>query len=132
MNDADVPQEGNETLAGGRKAVYARGADGRVRPMQSAGWQVEEIVTRQAIEDLEKQAEEARQRCLKGLVSPLEFHMYHARMDLPLLCQTTGLWRWRVRRHLRPEIFAKLPEKVLLRYCEAMGITLDALREVAP
>jgi len=53
-------------------------------------------------------------------------------MDLPLLCQTTGLWRWRVRRHLRPEIFAKLPEKVLLRYCEAMGITLDALREVAP
>ena len=132
MDDADIPQEGNGTLAGGRKAIYARGADGRVRPMQSAGWQVEEIVTRQALEALGKQAEDARQRCLHGLVSPLEYHMYRARMDLPLLCQTTGMWRWRVRRHFRPEVFAKLPERVMQRYSEAMGIPVDALREVAP
>lgn len=132
MNESELPQEGNATLAGGRKAIYARGADGVVKPIPCAGWEVEEIVTRQALEALERQAEEARQRCLKGQASPLEYHMFKARMDLPLLCQTTGMWRWRVRRHFRPEVYAKLPEQVLRRYSEAMGIPVDALRQVAP
>jgi hypothetical protein len=132
VNDADVPQEGNDTLGGGRKAIYARGEDGKVRLVTSLGWQVEEIVTRQALDALDAQAEEARQRCLQGFASPLEYHMYRSRMDLPLLCQTTGFWRWRVRRHCRPEVFSKLPEKVLRRYSDALGIPVAVLREVAP
>ncbi len=131
MDDAEVPQEGNSTLGGGRKAIYARGADGQVRLVTSAGWQVEEIVTRQALDSLSAQAEEARRRFTQGLASPLEHHMFRARMDLALLSQTTGLWRWRVRRHFRPEVFARLSGKLLHRYAEAMGITVDALRTVA-
>jgi hypothetical protein len=132
VNDADVPQEGNSTHPGLRKALYARGSDGQVRLVPSAGWQVEEIVTRQALESLATEAERARERALGGAASPLEFHMYRARMDLALLSQATGLWRWRVRRHFRPEVFSRLPEKILRRYAEALGLTLDALREVAP
>ena len=132
MNDAEVPQEGNSTHPGLRKALYARGSDGRVRLVTSAGWQVEEIVTRQAIDLLAAEAEEARQRAVRGLASPLEYHMYCGRMDLALLSQATGIWRWRVRRHFRPEVFSKLPEKLLRRYAEALGLTVDALRELAP
>ena len=132
MDVAEVPQEGNATLGGGRKAVYARGADGQVRLVTSAGWQVEEIVTRQALEALNAQAEAALLRVRQGVSSPLEYHMYRARMDLALLSQTTGFWRWRVRRHLRPGIFRKLPERTLARYAAVMGITVEALREVAP
>jgi len=132
MNDADVPQEGNSTHPGLRKAIYARGIDGHVRPVTSAGWQVEEIVTRQAIDDLSARADQARQAALRGAASPLEFHMYRARMDLALLSQTTGIWRWRVRRHFRPEVFSKLPERLLRRYAEALGLTVDELRKVTP
>ena len=132
MKDADVPQEGNATLAGGRKAVYARGDDGQVRLVTSAGWHVEEIVTRQALDALAAQAEDARQRVLRGETSPLEYHMFRARMDLALLSQTTGIWRWRVRRHFRPGVFSKLPDKLLRRYAEVMGIAVDTLRGVAP
>jgi hypothetical protein len=132
MNDADVPQEGNATLGGGRKAVYARGADGQVRLVTSAGWQVEEIVTRQALDMLSAQAEAARLCWERGQRSPLEYHMYRARMDLALLSQTSGVWGWRIRRHFRPEVFARLPEKILRRYADAMGITVDALRKVTP
>ena len=132
MNDAEVPQEGNSTLGGGRKAIYARGADGQVRLVTSAGWQVEEIVTRQALDALTAQAEEARQRCLRGAASPLEYHMFRSRMDLALLSQTTGFWRWRVRRHFRPEVFKGLSERLLCRYAEALGITVDALRVAVP
>jgi len=132
VNDADVPQEGNSTHPGLRKAVYARGSDGKVRLVTSAGWRVEEIVTRQAIDLLVAEAEQARQSALRGVASPLEYHMYSSRMDLGLLSQATGIWRWRVRRHFRPEVFSKLPEKLLRRYAEALGLTVDALREVTP
>lgn len=130
MRDGEVPQEGNATLEGHRKAVYAVGSDGRLHIVPSRGWEVEEVVTRQAVEDLERHAEDARRRCHAGLTSPLEFHMYRARMDVALLAQTTGLWRWRVRRHFRPEVFARLPQELRRRYAEALGVEPAALDKV--
>jgi hypothetical protein len=53
--------------------------------------------------------------------------MYRARMDVELLSQASGLWRWRVRRHLKPEGFARLPPALKLRYAEALGISVEAL-----
>ena len=130
MRERDVPQEGNATLAGHRKAVYAVADDGRVRLVASRGWEVEEIVTRQAVQDLERQAREARERALAGLSSPLEVHMYRARMDLALLSQTTGLWRWRIRRHFRPQAFARLSPALRQRYADALGLSLEALGRI--
>ena len=123
----EVPQEGNATLGGHRKALYARGANGRLRIVQSVGWEVAEIVTRQAVEDLNRLAEEARQRVASGLTSALEYHMHKARMDVALLAQTTGLWQWRIRRHFRPAVFASLSPALRQRYAEAMGIGVDRL-----
>ena len=130
MRERDVPQEGNATLAGNRKAVYAVADDGRVRLVASRGWEVEEIVTRQAIDDLDRRAREARERCRAGLTSPLEFHMYNARMDVALLSQTTGVWRWRIRRHFRPQVFARLPATLRQRYADALGLSLEALGRI--
>jgi len=130
MRDDEVPQEGNCTLGGHRKAVYARGDDGRIHLVASAGWEVEEIVTRQAVEDLDRLAEDARQRVLAGQTSALEYHMHRLRMDVPLLSQLTGLWQWRIRRHLRPEVFAGLKPALLARYAEVMGLDVDALKKV--
>jgi hypothetical protein len=131
MRERDVPQEGNATLDGKRKAVYAVGADGRLHIVESRGWEVEETVTRQALEDLERRAQEARKRFLAGRSSPLEYHMYRSRMDVALLAQATGLWRWRVRRHFRPEVFARLPQRLRQRYADALGIALEALSRLA-
>jgi hypothetical protein len=130
MRERDVPQEGNATLAGHRKAVYAVGEDGKLRIVASRGWQVEEIVTRQALAELEERAREARERALAGLASPLEYHMYRARMDLPMLAEAAGLWRWRVRRHLKAQVFARLPLALKRRYAEALGIAPQALERL--
>jgi hypothetical protein len=129
MLASDVPQEGNATLGGHRKALYARGADGKLQIVQSAGWEVEEIVTRQAVDDLNRLAEEARLRVNAGLTSALEYHMHKARMDVPLLAQTTGLWQWRIRRHFRPAVFASLSTALRQRYADAMGLTVDQLNK---
>ncbi len=130
MREREVPQEGNRSLAGHRKAVYAVADDGKLRLVPSRGWEVEEIVTRQAVEDLERRAEEARSRVLAGESSPLEYHMYRARMDVELLSQTTGLWRWRVRRHFKPAVFQRLPLALKARYAEALGVAVEVLGKV--
>ena len=129
MLESEVPQEGNVTLGGHRKALYARGADGKLQMVKSAGWEVEEIVTRQAVDDLNRLAEDARQRVAAGLTSTLEYHMHKARMDVPLLAQTTGLWQWRIRRHFRPAVFAGLSASLLATYADAMGMTVDQLKK---
>ena len=129
MLDSEVPQEGNSTLGGHRKAMYARGADGKLHIVQSAGWEVEEIVTKQAVDDLLRLTEEARQRVLAGLTSPLEYHMYRVRMDVPLLSQASGIWQWRIRRHFRPAVFTGLSASLLTTYADAMGMTVDQLKK---
>ena len=64
-----------------------------------------------------------------GRTSPLEYHMHKARMDVPMLAQTTGFWQWRIRRHFRPAVFAGLPDKVLARYAEVMGLEIAQLKK---
>jgi len=125
-----VPQEGNATLGGHRKAVYARDADGQMVIAASRGWEVEEIVTSHAVQALHAQAEAARQRVEAGLASPLEYWMYERRMDLALLAQASGFWQWRVKRHLRPDGFAKLSTQQLERYAQALGMAPAALQRL--
>ncbi len=124
------PQEGNTTLGGHRKAVYARDDQGRIVITPSRGWEVEEIVTSHAVDALQAQADAARARVLAGHASPLEYWMYACRMDVALLSQTSGFWQWRVRRHLQPAHFAHLSPAQLSRYADALGKTVDQLRQV--
>lgn len=130
MDIRDVPQDGNATLGGHRKAVYARGADGRIVAVESAGWEAEEIVTLQAVDVFDAYAEAARARVEGGQSSPLEYWMYARRMDLATFAQSTGVWRWRIRRHFRPAVFARLAPTLLARYAAALGIAPDTLRRL--
>ena len=88
-----------------------------------------EIVTKQAVDDLLRLTENARQRVLAGQTSPLEYHMYRVRMDVPLLSQASGIWLWRIRRHFRPAVFAGLSVSLLATYADAMGMTVDQLKK---
>lgn len=127
MKIDEVPQDNNRTLGGYRKAMYARDESGRMVITPSNGWEVEEIVTTQAIDTLQAQADAARQRILAGQSAPLEYWIYARRMDIEMLAQVTGLWRWRIRRHLRPAVFARLSPALLARYADALGLTPDQI-----
>ncbi|HWV16395.1 MAG TPA: hypothetical protein VN030_13260 [Cellvibrio sp.] len=128
MDINQVPQEGNATLAGVRKAVYARAADGQIVTIASQGWEVEEIVTQQAVDALKEQAQAALARAKAGQSSALEYWMYEKRMDPVVLAQSTGLWQWRVRRHLQAARFAKLSPKVMGIYADALGLAVEQLK----
>lgn len=132
MKKAEVPQQNAKAFMGRSKLLYAVDESGRYVPAPSNGWEAEEIVLDQAIEEFRRLTADAWRRAREGLTSPLEYHMYHERMDVVLLSQTTGYFKWRVRRHLRPGVFQKLPAKIRARYAEALGIEaakLDLLPE---
>ncbi len=129
MDRHEVPQQTNPVLGGFRKAVYARGADGRIVPVESSGWEPEEIVTMQAVDVFRHQADAALERAKNGDASPLEAWMYLKRMDLATFAQVTGVWRWRIRRHFRPQVFARLSPRLLERYADALGVTVEQLRQ---
>ncbi|MGH8281133.1 MAG: hypothetical protein ACRERZ_02965, partial [Gammaproteobacteria bacterium] len=105
---------------------------GHYTPTPCSGWEAEEIVLDQAIAEYQQHAADTWQRARQGHASALEYHMYRQRMDLVLLAQSTGYFKWRVRRHLKPGAFGRLSEKCRQRYAEALGLTaaqLDTLPE---
>ncbi|WP_303903306.1 hypothetical protein [Thiohalomonas denitrificans] len=130
MKRHEVPQDANSALRGERKAVYALDEEGRYTVVASSGWQVEETVTTMAVELYAEQAEEARRRVWEGLAAPLEYHMFRRRLDIPTLAREVGMMRWRVSRHLKPNNFAGLGNRMLARYAEVLGIRIDELKKV--
>jgi len=127
MKLTDVPQENNKTLDGVRKAVYAVDEDGTYSVVASNGWNAEEIVTSQAVEEFERLANLALIETTKGLCSPLEYHMYKNRMDIALLSQSTGFFKWTIKRDFKKSAFEKLSDKRLQIYADVMGINIEDL-----
>lgn len=130
MKKAEVPQDRARAFEGQKKVVYAVDDNGRYSTTTSSGWEAEEAVLDQAITHFEQLASEALERVQRDATAPLEYHMYRRRMDLSLLAQSTGFFKWRVRRHLRPTVFARLDDKILGQYADALGMTIAQLGQV--
>lgn len=127
MREDDVPQFERSAYGGHRKLLYAVDRDGRYTRVESVGCEIEAAATYDAIADLEASARDAFERARSGDAAPLLYHMYRRRMDVALLAETAGLARWRVRRHLRADRFARLPARILRRYAEALDMEIAAL-----
>jgi len=130
MDEEKVPQDRSRSYGGHRKLLYAKTDDGDYRAVTSSGWDAEETVTLAAVEEIERLARETWDAANRGEVSPLAYHMYAQRMDVVLLSQGSGLFQWRIRRHFRPHVFARLSDKILQRYSNALGIEPAGLKKL--
>jgi len=127
MEKDAVPQDVASTYGGQRKLFYAVDAGGEYTSVHSSGWEVETAATLAAVDEYHRLRDEARGRVDQGLSATLEFHIYDRRMDLAALAQATGIWQWRIRRHLHPHRFKRLPARLLRRYAQALGLTTAEL-----
>lgn len=126
----NVPQDHISTYAENKKAIYATDSEGRYGVVASSGWDVEEEATKQALHELERQADKAYAEVKEGRMSPLFYHMYAQRMDLIVLAQSVEMFQWRVKRHFKPSVFSKLSEAMLSRYSEALGLSTEDLKKL--
>ncbi len=129
MEKKDVPQH-EGVLDRWKQISYATDESGRYVLEQSAGWNPANQANRQAWELIRDRLEEVAARVKTGDLSPLAFHMERNQMDATLLARYSGIARWRVRRHLRPDVFASLPQGVLERYARLFEMTVEELRSI--
>ena len=130
MRIDEVPTQTRDQFDNQRKAVYAVDSNGHYQIVRSGGDEAEVTVTLEAVAWFEQLTQAALLRVRNGHSSALEYFMYRQRMDIATLSQATGMWQWRIRRHLRPLIFKQLKPALLQRYADAMGISLDELTQV--
>ncbi|MFA7555567.1 MAG: hypothetical protein WCY88_15095 [Spongiibacteraceae bacterium] len=131
MKITEVPQDSeNSTYGGAHKLIYASDEQGNFTGVKSAGWIVEAEATQAELKLIDQQCNDAWQRASHGETSALEYFMYYRRMDVALLAQTTGLFQWRIRRHFKPPVYAKLSDKLLARYSEALGLEMHTLQQL--
>ncbi|OGP87731.1 MAG: hypothetical protein A2031_01450 [Deltaproteobacteria bacterium RBG_19FT_COMBO_43_11] len=130
MKVNEVPQDNITYYEGERRACYALNDEGKYVIVTSSGWSAEEVVNGLAVAELAAYLEETRKAVLKGLKSPLAYHMERRQMTPEILAKTAGIAVFRVKRHFRPVIFSKLNLAVLDRYARALALTLEELRTV--
>lgn len=130
MKTDQVPQDNSKTYYGHKRLLYAQTEKGDYTSVQSSGWEAEELATLNAVSEYERLAEETKQEVIEGTASTLKYHMYHRRMDLPLLAQTTPYFQWQIKRHFKPNVFAKLSHTKLQCYADAMDISVEELKSL--
>jgi hypothetical protein len=109
---------------------YALDANQHYVAAESAGWEVERVATEQALLALEAEVEAVRQKVVRGELAPLAYHLAARQMTPKLCAQHLGLATWRVKRHLKPAVFARLAPKLLARYADCLARRPDELSSV--
>jgi hypothetical protein len=131
MKINEVPQDDVPYFTEGiKKGNYALDDEGKYVMVPSKGWVVDEMINRMAYDEYKVKVEETRKAVLAGQKSPLAYYMELRQMTPEILGKTAGIATFRVKRHLRPEIFAKLKEPVLDSYAKALSITREELKTV--
>lgn len=129
MKKKEVPQdESHLSSANFRELCYAVDENGKYTTETSSGWKPKTIALSNAIGEINKRIENAKKRMESGETSPIEYYMELNKMDIGILASYVGLWKWKVKRHFKPEVFKKLNQRTLQKYAEVFEISIDDLK----
>ena len=133
MRKDEVPQDqGNLYKSNLKELIYATDEKGNYTTALSSGWEPKSIALSNSIEEINERIAIAKEQVKNVKVSPIVYFMELHKMDLPILASYVGMWQWRVKRHFKPAVFAKLNDKILTKYADAFSITLAALKNYNP
>jgi hypothetical protein len=130
MKKDDVPQDLGSLGKITREVCYATDSSGKYVKELSTGWEVKTTALDVAWEDIKKRVDAAREQVLNKNASPLLFFMEYRLMDISILADYTGFWKWQIKKHLKPAVFNSLPEKKLQKYAEAFNIKVEDLKSM--
>jgi len=129
MEKDKVPQDqSNLTKNNVKELLYATDENGNYTTTLSTGWEPKTIALSNSIDEINERIADARQQVLDGEVSPIVYFMEVNKMDLTILASYVGFWKWRVKRHFKPSIFAKLNDKILQKYADTFEVSIEELK----
>lgn len=129
MKKEEVPQDkGNLSNKNMKELVYATDEKGNYTTALSTGWEPKTIALSNSIDEISERIALAKTQVENNEASPIVYFMEYSRMDVTILSSYVGMWQWRVKRHFKPKVFAKLSDKILLKYAETFNISIAELR----
>jgi hypothetical protein len=128
MKKENVPQDMSSLGKITKEVCYATDSTGKYVTELSSGWDVKINALDVAWKDIEERTAKAKQRVLNGEASPLLFFMEYRLMDISILSDYAGFWKWQIKWHLKPEVFNKLSDKKLQKYAAAFNIKVEDLK----
>ncbi|OSZ81981.1 hypothetical protein CAP35_01550 [Chitinophagaceae bacterium IBVUCB1] len=130
MKADEVPQDKRDFKEGDKihKLMYAVDTDGKYTGITSAGWEAENIATKQAWDAVDEELAETAEKVKRGELSPIAYFMQKNLMEVSLLAKYAGKWQWQVKRHFKPAVFKKLSGDMLAKYAAIFNITADELK----
>lgn len=111
-----------------KEVCYATDESGKYVTELSKGWEVKINALDVAWDDIEIRRARAKQQVLDNKASPLLYFMEYRLMDIGILSDYTGFWKWQIKRHLKPEIFKKLSDKELKKYAQAFNVEIEDIK----
>lgn len=129
MKKEEVPQDqSNLSKSSIKELIYATDENGNYTTALSSGWEPKTIALTNSLEEINERIAEAKKQVANGEVSPINYFMEVNKMDIGILSSYVGMWKWRVKRHFKPNVFKKLNDKVLQKYAAAFEISVSELR----
>ena len=129
MKKEEVPQDkGNLSNKNMKELVYATDEKGNYTTALSTGWEPKTIALSNSIDEISERVAIAKAQVKNNEASPIVYFMEFCRMDVGILSSYVGIWQWRVKRHFKPKVFAKLNDKILQKYAETFDISIHELR----
>jgi predicted RNA-binding protein with PIN domain len=129
MKKEEVPQDkSNLSKHNIRELCYATDDNGEYTTVLSEGWEPKAIALANSIQDIKERIAQAKEDVQSGKFSPVVYFMESNKMDLTTLAGYVGIWKWKVKRHFKPNVFNKLNNKILSKYAEVFDITIDQLK----
>ena len=130
MKKKDVPQDDENLFEGKVKVVkYAVDDEGNYETVGSSGWEPENVVLKQAWDEINKKVQGTLVKIEAGELSPLAYHMEKNIMDVGMLSQYMDISKRNVSKHLEPNGFNSLDEKTLIKYAEVFDISVEELKK---
>lgn len=130
MKKDEVPQDISALGKITKEVCYATDSSGKYVKALSSGWDVKITALDVAWGDIEQRIAAAREQVTNNNASSLLFFMEYRLMDIGILADYTGFWKWQIKRHLKPEGFNKLTDKQLQKYAEAFNIKVEDLKSM--
>ncbi|GAA3723827.1 hypothetical protein GCM10022422_00880 [Flavobacterium ginsengisoli] len=129
MEKDQVPQDqSNLTKNNVKELLYATDENGNYTTTLSTGWEPKTIALSNSIDEINERIADAKQQVLNGEASPIVYFMEANKMDLNILSSYVGFWKWRVKRHFKPSVFTKLNDKILKKYADTFGVSIEELK----
>lgn len=129
MEKEKVPQDkGNLTKNNLKELLYATDENGEYTTTLSTGWEPKTIALSNSIDEINERIAEAKMKVENGEASPICYYMEVNKMDLTILASYVSMWKWRVKRHFKPAVFAKLSDSILKKYADTFEISVEKLK----